>query len=398
MSIDVLITDRDLNVLGDPLDGWTRLDVTLRFNEPSSGTITLPADPDAVRHIAAGTRIVLIRDGQVLASGPIERPMAPYQRGLPSGEGGEGADDPEPGTLTLAWVDDLAHLSWRLVRPNPSAGVDQQTASHYELTDDAETVIRALVDLNLGPSALEERRVPGLILGDVAGVGSTVSVRSRFGTVLAEAQSMAIAGGGLGFRTRQVGSQIVFEVYQPVDRTRTARYSWDLGNLRSVTVEQAAPAITHAVVGGQGEEENREIIERADEAAAAAWWRIEGWVDSRHEDTTAGLQQSGDEALAEGGETVQIAAVTVDTPDLRFGRDVGLGDRATIAYRPGVDAAEIVRQATIQATPSSGEYVSLLIGSQEATQDPEWVVLARRIRRSLQRLETGTDVPAPPPP
>src|SRR5690606_10233269 len=108
-----------------------------------------------------------------LPAGPADRRRLPGRRRPPARHPAPRAraDDPEPGTLTLAWVDDLAHLSWRLVRPNPSAGVDQQTASHYELTDDAETVIRALVDLNLGPSALEERRVPGLVLGDVAGVG-----------------------------------------------------------------------------------------------------------------------------------------------------------------------------------------------------------------------------------
>ncbi|WP_119728332.1 siphovirus ReqiPepy6 Gp37-like family protein [Thermomonospora amylolytica] len=396
MTITVLVTDMDLKVVGDPLTTWTQLDMTLRFNEPSSGVMTIPADPEVVAQLDAGTgrRIVIIRDGQVVLAGPLERPMAPYQRTLPGDQGG---DDPQPGTLQLAFVDDLVHLAGRLVYPNPAQAASAQTASHYTATGvNAEVLMRNLVNLNAGPGALVDRRVPHLALGTLAGVGSNVSIRARFTGLLAELQSAALVGGGLGFRTRQTSDQILFEVYQPRDLTGSARYSWELGNLRSVSVERSAPALTHAIVGGQGEDAARTIVERADPAAAARWWRIEQWVDSRNEDTVAGLQQSGDEALAEGGETTQISAVTVDTEDLRFGHDVQLGDRATIAYLPGVEASDIVRQAQIQATPGAGEHVTVLIGSQEATADPAWVRLARRIQRRLARLETGTDVPAGP--
>ena len=388
MTISILITDLDLNVVGDPLDGWTDIDLTLRYRQPSSGVLTIPAYPEVIAQLGVDEprRAVIMRDGEIVLSGPIEQPMAPYQRTLP---GSDGAGDARPGTLQLAVVDDLAHLAGRLVYPDPTAAADSQTASHYTDSDTAETLMRDLVNLNAGPGALPDRQVPNLALGAVAGVGSTVSVSARFSNLLTELQGLAVAGGDLGFRIRQDAGQLLFEVYQPRDLTATARYSWDLGNLRSVSVERSAPTVTHAIVGGQGEEENRQIVERGDAAAAARWWRMEQWVDSRHEDTMDGLEQSGDEALAEGAERVQISAVTVDTEDLKFGRDVQLGDRATIAYLPGVEVSEVVRQAHIQATPDAGEHVTVLIGSQEATTDPDWVLLARRIHRRLTRLETS---------
>lgn len=391
-GIQVLVTDRNLNAIGDPLTGWTRIDATLRWREPGSGTITLPARPETMELLAAGHRLEIIEDGRYLTGGPMERPMAPYQRSIPGDEGGGEAP---PGTVEVAWADDLVHLEWRRVYPNPALPVDSQDVSHYEATGSAEQVMRQLVDLNAGPNALPGRQVPALALGDLAGVGTTISVRARYSSLLAELQSAAINGGELGFRLRRAGGQLLFEVYQPRDLTAEARYSWDLGNLRSITVEQASPSLTHAIVGGQGEGSFREIVEVADAVAASRWWRIESWVDSRHEDTYEGLVQSGHEALIEGGESVQVSAVTVDTPDLTFGRDVDLGDRVTIAYLPGVEVSQIVRQAHIQITPTAGTHTTVLIGSQQATTDPAWVQITRRIQRRLTALETGTDVPAP---
>jgi len=385
--LTVLISDLDLQVVADPLDTWTALEVTLRFNAVGSGTITVPARPEVLAELGPGRRITVIRDGQVLISGPIESPLAAYQRGV--GDAGENAD---PGTVTVAFADDLAFLAGRLVYPDPSQAAGAQTTSHYTDTDQASTVMLAMVDVQAGPSALASRQVPHLVTDADPGLGATVSVRSRFAPLLDELRSVAVAGGGLGFRVSQDGTDLVFTVYQPADRTRTARFSWGLGNLRSVTVEQSAPQLTHAIVGGQGELEAREIVERADTDASDRWWRIEQWVDSRNEDTTAGLEQSGDEALAEGAETVRLAAVTIDTTDLAFGADYGLGDLVTVAPLPDVEVAETVRQVTVLATPAAGEHVTVLVGSQDATSDPEWVRLINQIRRRLGRLETGTDV------
>lgn len=390
MPITVLIGDLDLQVVADPLAAWTSLDVTLRFNEVSSGTITIPARPEVMAELVAGRRITVIRDGQILIAGPIEAPLAAFQWGLPGGEGG--GEDAGPGVVTAAFADDLAFAAGRLVYPNPAQAAGSQTSSHYVASGAAGTVMLALANLNAGPGALEARQIPHLVMGDGTGVGSSVSVRSRFAPLLDELRSAAVNGGGLGFRIRQDGADLVFEVYEPVDRTGTARFSRGLGNLRAVTVEQSAPEITHAIVGGQGEDEAREIVERASTFAAAKWWRIEQWVDSRNEDTTAGLEQSGDEALAESAEHVRLAAVTVDTPDLAFGTDFGLGDIVTVSPMPGIEIADTVRQAQITATPGAGEHVTVLVGSQEATSDAVWVSRVKRIQRRLGRLETGTDV------
>jgi len=73
VAIKILATDRQLQVIGDPITGWTRLEVALRYNEPSAASISLPLSAVSAGQIEPGCRLVVIRDGRVLISGPIER-------------------------------------------------------------------------------------------------------------------------------------------------------------------------------------------------------------------------------------------------------------------------------------------------------------------------------------
>ncbi|WP_346770369.1 hypothetical protein [Streptomyces sp. N502] len=84
---------------------------------------------------------------------------------------------------------------------------------------------------------------------------------------------------------------------------------------------------------------------------------------------------------------MELATVTVDTEDLKAGRDYTLGDRVTVALPTGLEVADLVRSIHLQATPTSGEYVTSLVGSPEATSDPQMVRLVRELGRRLGRLE-----------
>ncbi|MGW0015752.1 Gp37-like protein, partial [Streptomyces tendae] len=123
-------------------------------------------------------------------------------------------------------------------------------------------------------------------------------------------------------------------------------------------------------------------------AAAATWWRVEQLVNGSADNDAAGeLTQDGTEALAQGSAPVELATVTVDTPDLRAGRDYGLGDRVTVMLPTGVEVVDLVRSIHLQATPKSGEHVTALVGSPSATSDPQVVQLVRELGRRLGRIE-----------
>jgi hypothetical protein len=383
MAITLLITDNDLAVQGDPLTGWTNLDATLKFNEPAAGTVTLPAYPEVMAQLQPGNRLLVIRDGSIWCAGPMEEPTD-YSWSVDDARG--------VGEVTVNFSDDLATIAGYITWPEPSlswAGQHGDTWRTFTATN-AETIIRTLVNENCGPGARSDRKIPNLVLDTVAGAGTSTGIQTRFEPVLDACRRAATAGGAIGFRTRQDGTQIKFGCYTPADLTATARFSVGLGNLRGVQYSQSAPTATHALVAGTETAGSsiRTYVEVADTAAAAAWWRVEKYVDGGAEnDTTGELTSAGTSEIAEGAAPVTLATVTVDTDDLKAGRDYGLGDRVAIALPHGLQVTDIVRSIHLQATPGSGEQVASVIGSQDATNDPQMVRLIRTLGRRLGRLE-----------
>lgn len=380
----ILITDQDLNYVGDPISDLQAIDVTKNFNQPDSGSFTVPAYPEYMSSLLRGNRAMLIREGEIFTAGPMERPGG-YEWGV---GGNDASDEPEPGLITVDFTDDSVHPASRLVYPNPALAANLQgTAAYYEATGNAETLMRALVDLNAGPGALLERRTPKLILGAVAGVGTSVVVKSRFEPLGDVLRLLATSGGGLGYDVKQVGNDLVFRVFAPEDKSGVARFSRGLGNLRSVKFDIDAPTGTYAIVGGSGEEDLRTIVIRSNPAEEATWWRSELWVEASSQDEGGGLEQAGDEALAQAGEQVNLVTITIDTEDVKYGREYQIGDLATVEVLPGIEVVDTVRSAHYTYTPDEGESVSVLIGSQEATRDPAWIQLTQQFAARLGRLE-----------
>ncbi|AYD81620.1 minor tail protein [Streptomyces phage Kromp] len=384
MAITLLITDKNLAVQGDPLTGWSGLDVTRKFNEPAAGSVVLPAYPEVMAQLQPGNRLVVIRDGSIWTAGPMEQP-ADYEWSVDG--------EPGVGKVSVNFTDDLAAIAGHIIWPQADKTWDLQLGDTWRSFDtiNSETIIRTLVDENAGPGALADRRIPNLVLGTAAGVGTTTSVRSRFEPLLDPCRLAASTGGGIGFRTQQVGNQIVFGCYAPADLTATARFSTGLGNLRGISYSGSAPEVTHALVAGRETEGSsiRTFVQVADTTAAATWWRVEKYVDGGADDDSKGeLTASGTGEIADGAAPVSLATVTVDTPDLRAGVDYDLGDRVTVALPHSLQVTDLVRAITLHATSQEGEEVAAVIGSQDATTDPQVVRLIRTLGRRLGRLET----------
>lgn len=388
MAVTLLVTDQNLNVLGDPLDRWTNLDVTRRFTEPASGTVDLPASPEVMELLQPGRRLVVMRDGQIWTAGPME---VPQEVEVGYGGGDSSSGQAPPGEITINFTDDLGRVAGYITWPNPAVAWASQPAATWRTitATDGEAIIRQLVSENCGPGALAARRIPRLILGPLSGAGTTTLVNTRFEGLLEAARRVAIDGGGLGFRTRQDGRDIIFEVYQPRDLSRTARFSFGLGNLRYLRAKLSAPTVTHALVTGTEDEgaTTRAFVEVADTAQAAAWYRVEKPVDGSAADDAAGeLTQAGRDELAGGAAPVELATVTVDIPDLVAGRDFDLGDRVSVQLPNGSEVTDLVRSMHLQATPAGGEQVTTLVGSPEATSDPQMVRLVRDLSRRIGRI------------
>lgn len=378
MAIYLLVTDENLTVQGDPLDGWTNISCDLNFNKPASGSVTLPARPEYMAQLQPGNRLVLIRDDAIWCAGPLEIPQD-FTWTIGS----------DPGEVTVNFTDDLARIAGYLTYPDPTAAfASQVTASDatYQLTStNAETIIRTLVNVNCGPGALAARQIPSLVLDSVAGVGSTTSITTRFEALLDACRTVA-SGDGLGFRTRQVGSEIRFGVYAPADRTATARFSAGLGNLRKVAFQYAAPTATSELVQG-GDTGSRAYVE-VTSGDAATWYRVEKLVDQTGTtDANGELTQAGNLAFGDDGVQASLSTETVDTPDLHAGIDYSLGDLVTVELPTGLEVADLVRTIRLAATPTEGELVTSVIGSSDQTTATRTVRVIRELGRRLGRLE-----------
>ncbi|MFG2515957.1 siphovirus ReqiPepy6 Gp37-like family protein [Streptomyces sp. NPDC048584] len=388
--IQLLVTDQSLSTLG-VLAGWTKVSCDRNHNRPAAGSVTLPATTDNMALLQSGRRLVLIRDAAIWCAGPMEVPQQ-YAWDL-------GANA-EPGTVTVNFTDDLGRIAGYLTYPTPAADFESQTTTSdvmYQLTDtNAETIIRTLVNVNCGPGAITARRIPQLVLDDVAGVGSTRSISTRFDPLL-DACRTAAAVDGLGFRTRQDGSQIKFGVYAPADRTGTARFSAGLGNLRSVKFTLGAPTATSELVmggndpkdpAGEGEPANERVYVEVTSGTEPDWYRVEKLIEQSGKDDSKGeLTQAGVLAFGNDNPQASLATETVDTEDLRAGRDYTLGDQVAVVLPTGLEIADVVQTIRLEATPDEGELVTTVVGNSDATTLTRTVWTIRDLAYRLGQIE-----------
>jgi hypothetical protein len=201
------------------------------------------------------------------------------------------------------------------------------------------------------------------------------------------ARRIAEVGGGLGFRTVQVGTTIEFQVYAPPDRSNAVRFGFGLGNLRYISTEVTAPVSTAAIVGGQGTGSDAFMIERVNTVEQTSWGRRETLVSRAGSSPLTELQDDGDETLADNAAKTRVAPSAADSGDQRFGVNYWLGDKVAVETAPGQQLVDIVRTVHVQAWPTSGEVVSPTVGTQSATADPVWAERLRNIDERLGRLE-----------
>lgn len=305
-------------------DNLVGFNAVLMKNAVGSWKVSLPvgyALAEELRKPGAG--IIVTAAGQTLISGPVMSIMTNRSQ-----------DDPV-GTYEISGVDDSIVLSERLAYPTPTtADVTAQTVAYDVRTGPAETVIKAYVNANIGPSAPAARRIDELTIQTSAGLGVSVDGSARFETLQDLLTGFADLAG-LGFTIEQVGDVLQFQVYEPVDRSGYVRLDLDNGRLTRSDYAYSTPKLTRAIVGGQGEGELRDFIERtsADSLEAEALWgrRIEQFVDYRSATDVAELEQSGDKELVTNGKTfVSVDVLPSDDQTMLFGVDWNLGDRVTV--------------------------------------------------------------------
>lgn len=354
------------------IDDFVALEVVLRFNAAGSWRLEIPAGSPA----AAFLTILDHTDGfeAVRSDGTtISGPLTVVERTWSAG-----AD-----RLSIEGVTDDIWLRRRLAYPEAPA-LTTATSEHDVRTGAASAVLRAYVENNAGPSADLTRRVSGLTCDPDPGIGSTITGRARFQPLDELLQGLAVAGGDIGFRIVQVGTALRFQVYEPTDRTASATFSEELGNLRELSYRLKCSDANFVVVAGGGEGTARTFVSGGDEAQIEDHGRIEVFKDRRDTSDATELAQEREQTLDELGLRTALSLTPIDTGGLAFGTDYELGDKISVVIDDTI-IQDKVREVRIVLS-SDGELVVPAVGT-PSERDPRVPEFLRRLFAAESRIQ-----------
>lgn len=378
----ILICGANLKPIGDPVTGWTSIDVTLKHNEVSVGAFTAPASLGLLDVVSRpGARVVVNHDGRILISGPIEVGDEAWVRdGL--------------GQVQINFADHLALIAGRVAYPSPALAATAQTAETWNATGPAGTLMLNLVNVNAGPGALSPRQWPGLAIAASAGLGNTVDFEAQtFEPILDALRRLSVAGGGVGFRVVQIGRTWQFQVFTPRDRSGHVRYSIQLGNLNGLRGRREAPTATVAIAGFVPRRDAgdppappvvREVVDTP--AVTAGWGRLETFASASTGADNDAMDQAANAAIAEKAEKVGIVVDALDGPGKQYGLDYIVGDYVGVELGNGQAITDLVTQVQVQIT-SAGAVIAPRIGTGEVATSSATSAAMRAMDRRIGRLE-----------
>jgi microcystin-dependent protein len=364
------------------------LELALRYNKIGGWKVSLRGDHPLVDTLRApGSGLIVTGPTGVIISGPTA--SATYTK----------TSSDTTGTWEIIGTDDSIILGERLAYPVPSTDdLSLQTAAYDTRVGAAETVVKEYVAANMGASAPASRRITGLTVDTDLGRGETVKGNARFESLGALAESLLVTSS-LGFDVIQNGSNLTFNVYEPVDRSATIRMDVDNLRLTSSTYSYTSPVATRVIVGGSGDGAARILLERSstESVAAETTWgrRIEVFSDSRSSSASVDLAQTGDEILTDKGKTIEsISVKPSDDETMALGRDWGLGDKVTVVVGT-LEVVKVVSEIAIAVT-DDGIKIGATVGDPAvaSASDPESVVISSMTNQearisNLERNEVG---------
>ncbi|WDS52122.1 minor tail protein [Microbacterium phage UtzChips] len=314
----------------------------------------------------------------------------------------EAASDDITGHWVFTGVSDSVLLADALAYPQPSNGdPTTQAKANDKRSGSAEALLRQYVAYNIASSHAPDERLTGLrsrlVLDGVSqNRGNSLTKSPRFQNLLELCQEIGFAGG-VSFDIAQRGTELVFRVWTPTDRSAFVRMDMSNDLLKSVSYGFGSPSTTVAVVAGQGEGADRAIVSRTSDEATDAetrWGRrIERFVDQRNTEVTAELEQKGDETILEGGATATgLQATPTDTDTMLLLRDWNVGDIVAVV----IEGQEVKAPVSEVALGVTGAAVTLVATLGEASAFDTDAASQKRAQETSSRvsaIERTLEVP-----
>ena len=215
-------------------------------------------------------------------------------------------------------------------------------SSESDKTDYADDMIKEIVDENMVSCTTAARNISNLTIAPELSASESITKAFAWRNLLRTVQEICETATEEGTRTyfdivRTDRATFQLRTYTGQRGNDHSRTSGDMrlvgekyGNLISPAFgTYHADEYNYIFAGGQGEEDDREIVEVSDSTRINAGYpfnRKEKFSDARHADTTEGVTSSANQALGEGVPKQIMSGSLVDTPGMQYGIHYGFGD------------------------------------------------------------------------
>lgn len=296
-------------VLGRLDQSYESMTTTLKYQGGGSISLTINRQTLYAEQIVAGTFLYL-PDGQEVYEVEQVESVA------------EGSAANEQMTVSGRSIDGFI-LQERRAIPPPGEAYDA-------FSGPAESAIKHFVDGHAGPGAAAARQVPNLVIAPDAASGAVVDIAARY-KLLEDVLAEIGAVSGMGWATTYdpVNHEFVFDTVMGADLSDEVFFDFDFQTLeRWVEVISLIDSKTFAIVAGQGEAEDREIVYRWSGTEPSGFDRRETFIDARdvEQGQTALLEQRGDAAIASVGGERRLEATAHQYGSFRYREHWDLGD------------------------------------------------------------------------
>jgi hypothetical protein len=225
-------------------------------------------------------------------------------------------------------------LGWRIV-----AWTAAYTDRSKFTSEKAETIANTIVKYNCTSDATvangreREGAITGMTVEADGAEGNTIDWYCAYDNVLESLQDLAKVGGGDFDLVKTSSTAWQYRWYTGqlgTDNSSNVTFALERGNMANpVFIDNRLNEKTACIVGGQGEQSDRDIEVRTGTNYNVTTNNIEIFEQATDITTTAGLQSRGDKALAEVEAVKEFRFDVLQIPGCEYGDDYVLGDLVT---------------------------------------------------------------------
>jgi microcystin-dependent protein len=380
----IYIRDRYYYII-DELKEWIEFKFVQRFNNIGTWQLKISTRSLAAKHMNEFSGIVVKTE--------MEGVLTTIFSGSVSTQWEETSD-----YISMAGNDDN-ELLMSTARPNPSQSEAPYSSDYFVNTAIASTAFIDLVQRNLGSFSPAAWRIPQLIMATDPLLGSNITIRARFDTILGLLRGYAIVpgSGGLGFRILQsdtIEGAIEFQIYQPRDMSSDTQFGVELQTASDYRRVYTRPGANYFIIGGGDDFGiNRTIVEGGDATnISEVGRRIPVFVDARGITNLSELNQKLAEQLAGVVSSNSVQVLVAQVPSMQYVRNFYLGDVVTAVVR-GVPYARVIQDIEFNFDPRIGYQIIPNVADPNTSDDDILVQHLQAVMDRLSNIERNWNVP-----